>query len=103
MESRGNLLERFKPKVEIVISREDKEYIQTEIRLEYNQDIKENIGHPVNWGGIGRSLDESLTSNLWCLRYEIEERMAKFNAILPELKALAPLERDEEPSTPETP
>ena len=101
-ESRGSLLKNFKPKVEIVISREDDEdYMQTDIRLEYDQGMKENIGHASNWGGMGRTLDEALTSNLWCLRYEIEDRMAKFNALLPELKELAPIERDEKPTTPE--
>ena len=100
MESRGSLLREVQPKARIVIHQDDDDdYVSTDIVLDFKNNKTIDA---CNWGGYGRSLNEALTSNLWCLRFEIKERMNKLNAIMAELKDAAPLEDDDKDASPET-
>lgn len=87
-EFRGDMLDEHLPKVSIVVSKDPKEKggidIYTDIRVEYSNG---KIGETTNWSGLATSVDESLTSNIRCLQFEIEKRLVAYQAMLDRLRA----------------
>ncbi len=99
MESRGRLMREHQPKIEIVFLLEDnsidlcatKQYKQIDIRLVFPDG---KVGEAVNWNGMGSTIDEALNGSLWCLRFELEERMKKMEEMLQKLKEVAPFDTE---------
>ncbi len=87
IESLGNLKSDFQPKrIEISTFNYD-DLISTKIKLMFD----ERVAEPSNWSGMGYTIGEALTANLWCLRFETERRIAKLQALLAELSTAAPI------------
>lgn len=94
VEFRGGLLREFQPKVQLVVEEFDDDMRTTEIQLVYKDG---SVGHPANWGGMGHTISESLESNLWCLGFELEERIKILQAQLVKVKEMAPTSAEKSP------
>lgn len=89
METRGGNLHEVEPKkIRVSIEEYDSEFLLTSIHYEFADGKTVEAGNAS--GGMGKTLSEALTSNLWALGFELEERIAKLQASLVEVKEAAP-------------
>lgn len=95
-EFRGNLLADHLPVISLVVEKDPDESggidTITRIRAKYPTG---KTGYTANWDGMGKSLDEALTSNLWGLEFEIEARLKQYQEMLARLKEAAPDDSNE--------
>ncbi len=92
MDSRTGHFKEFGPKrIEIRTFRHDEDFIICEVNLVFSDD---RVGNNANWSGMGKTINESLKTVLWSIRFEIEERRNRFDALMIELKEHAPFENE---------
>lgn len=98
IETRGNILKEFQPQhIKLSTYKYDGQLIHSEIRLVFRDGKHdEKVAKPCNWSGMGYTVGEALTCNLWCLQFETEERIAKLQKLLIELQAAAPMKSSSE-------
>jgi hypothetical protein len=86
-ESRGGLLKRKAPRVDVVISKYDGTWlVGPNVTYEGSQEPIELV----NWHGQGDTIEEAVLACLWCLGFELTERREKIKAMLARLESAAP-------------